>query len=82
MDRRLLILGMFTLLALGRVFGPLKGLMNSAVGSYYYSHIVLIPLVSGYLFFRNRKAWPYELARDVIFGPNRQPPDLFLSEDL
>ena len=47
---------MFTLLALGMVFGPLKGLMNSAVGSDYYSHIVLIPLVSGYLFFRNRKA--------------------------
>src|SRR5208337_3102312 len=56
MDRRLLILGMFTLLALGMVFGPLKGLLNSAVGSDYYSHIVLIPLVSGYLFFRNRKA--------------------------
>jgi len=56
MNRRLLILGMFTLLALGMVFGPLKDLMNSAVGVDSYSHIVLIPLVSAYLFYRDRKA--------------------------
>jgi len=47
---------MFTLLALGMVFGPLKDLMNSPVGIDSYSHIVLIPPVSAYLFYRNRRA--------------------------
>jgi exosortase len=56
MDKKFLISVALTLLVLGMVFGPLKGLLNSAVGSDYYSHIVLIPLVSGYLFFRDRKA--------------------------
>ena len=56
MDRRFLIFGTFTLLALGMVFAPLKDLMSSAARSDYYSHIVLIPLVSAYLLFQNREA--------------------------
>ena len=55
MDKKILIFATFTLLALGMVWGPLKELMNSAARGEYYSHIVLIPLVSAYLFFQNRK---------------------------
>jgi len=55
MDKKFLIFAAFTLLALGMVWGPLKELMNSAARGEYYSHIVLIPLVSAYLFFQNRK---------------------------
>jgi exosortase len=46
----------FTLVALGMVFGPLRDTLSSATRSGYYSHIVLVPLVSAYLFFRNREA--------------------------
>ena len=55
MDKKFLIFAAFTLLALGMVCEPLKNLMNSAARGEYYSHIVLIPLVSIYLFFQNRK---------------------------
>jgi exosortase len=55
MDKKFLIFAAFTLLALAMVFEPLKGLLNSAARSDYYSHIVLIPLVSAYLFFQGRK---------------------------
>ncbi len=55
MNNRFLIFVAVTLLALGMVFAPLKDLMSSAGRSDYYSHIVLIPLVSVYLFFQNRK---------------------------
>jgi len=55
MDKKFLIFAAFTLLALGMVFEPLKELLNSAARSDYYSHIVLIPLVSAYLFFQGRK---------------------------
>jgi exosortase len=55
MDKKFLIFAAFTLLALGMVFEPLRDLLNSAARGEYYSHIVLIPLVSGYLFFQNRR---------------------------
>jgi len=55
MDKKFKIFVGLTLLALGMVFEPLKDLMNSATRGDYYSHIVLIPLVSAYLFFQNRK---------------------------
>ena len=55
MDKRFLIFAAFTLLALAMVFEPLKDLLDSAARSDYYSHIMLIPLVSAYLFFQGRK---------------------------
>ena len=56
MNQRFLILGAFTLLALVMVFEPLKDLMKSATRSEYYSHIVLIPLVSVYLIYQKRRS--------------------------
>jgi exosortase len=55
-NQRFLILGAFTLLALVLVFEPLKDLMKSATRSEYYSHIVLIPLVSVYLIYQKRRS--------------------------
>ena len=45
----------FTLIALTLVFEPLRDLMASASRSEYYSHIVLIPLITGYLIYTRRK---------------------------
>ncbi len=46
----------FTLFALALVFNPLRELLTSSDRSEYYSHIVLIPLVSAYLIYRERGA--------------------------
>ena len=55
MDRRLLIFGGITLIALALVFDPLHRLQESAGRSEYYSHIFMIPLVTGYLIYLKRK---------------------------
>ena len=44
-----------TLVAVSLVFVPLRDLMRSAPRSEYYSHIILIPLVTGYLVYTKRK---------------------------
>ena len=55
MDKRFLLFIVFTLFALGLVFEPLRDLMDSAKRSDYYSHIILIPCVTGYLIYLKRK---------------------------
>ncbi len=55
MDKRFLMFIGFTLAGLALVFEPLRDLMDSAQRSDYYSHIVLIPLVTGYLIYSKRK---------------------------
>jgi exosortase len=54
-DKRLLAFVGFTIAALALVFEPLRGLIRFASRSDYYSHIVLIPLVTGYLIYSRRK---------------------------
>jgi exosortase len=55
MEKRFLAFAGFTLIALALVFEPLRDLMGSASRSDYYSHIVLIPLVTGYLVYTKKK---------------------------
>jgi exosortase len=55
MDKRFLIFIGFSLAALALVFEPLRDLVNSARRGEYYSHIVLIPLVTCYLFYQERR---------------------------
>ena len=55
MDKRFLMFMGFSLAALALVFEPLRDLMNSATRSDYYSHIILIPLVTSYLFYQERR---------------------------
>ena len=55
MDKRLLFFAGITLIALALVFDPIHNLYESAGRREYYSHIFLIPLVSGYLVYLNRK---------------------------
>ena len=55
MDKRLLIFIGFTLAALALVFQPLQDLMDSTKRSDYYSHIILIPWVTGYLIYSKKK---------------------------
>jgi len=45
----------FTLVALALVFEPLRDLMGSTSREEFYSHIILIPLVTGYLFYTKKK---------------------------
>jgi exosortase len=54
-DKRFLAFVGFTIAALAMVFEPLRDLMVSASRSEFYSHIVLIPLVTGYLIYSRRK---------------------------
>jgi exosortase len=44
-----------SLAALALVFEPLRDLMNSASRNDYYSHIILIPWVTGYLIYSKKK---------------------------
>ncbi len=55
MDKRFLLFIGFTLAALALVYQPLQDLMESAKRSDYYSHIILIPCVTGYLLYSRRK---------------------------
>lgn len=55
MDKRFLAFTGFTIVALALVFEPVRDLLESASRSDYYSHIVLIPLVTGYLVYTRRR---------------------------
>ena len=55
MNRRHVIFGLFFLMAFLMAYGPIKALYTSSSQIEYYSHIVLIPLVSIYLVFQKRK---------------------------
>ena len=55
MDKKFLIFIGFTLAALALVFQPLQDLMDSNKRSDYYSHIILIPFVTGYLIYSRKK---------------------------
>jgi exosortase len=54
-DKRLFGFIGFSLVALALVFQPLRDLLNSGEKGEYYSHIVLIPLVTVYLIYLSRK---------------------------
>jgi len=54
MDKRFLVFIGFTIVALALVFEPLRDLMQSTSRREFYSHIVLIPLVTGYLVYIRR----------------------------
>jgi len=45
-----------TTLAVGMVYTPLRDLLTTATRTEYYSHILLIPLVSGFFLYTGRKA--------------------------
>jgi len=55
MDKRFFMFIGFSLIALALVFEPLQDLMDSAKRSDYYSHIILIPFVTGYLIYSKKK---------------------------
>ena len=55
MDKRFLMVIGFSLAAMAMVFEPLRDLVNSGGKREYYSHIVLIPLVTCYLIYQERK---------------------------
>jgi exosortase len=55
MNRRNLIFFFFFALAFLMTYGPIKALYDTSSNREYYSHIVLIPLISIYLIFQKRK---------------------------
>jgi exosortase len=55
MNKRFLMFIGFSLVALALVFEPLRDLLGSASRGEYYSHIILIPCVTGYLIYLKRK---------------------------
>jgi exosortase len=56
MNRRNILFLLFVVLAFLMAYTPIKALYDSTSQREYYSHIVLIPLVSIYLFYQKRKA--------------------------
>ncbi len=54
-NRRNVVFFLFFVLAFFMAYSPIKAIYTSSANSEYYSHIVLIPLVSLYLIFLNRK---------------------------
>ncbi len=68
MNRRHLIFLVFFFLAVLMAYAPIKGLYDSSSQREYYSHIVLIPLVSIYLVFQKRKLVFGEPRNDRIAG--------------
>jgi exosortase len=56
LNTRNLLFFALTTLAVGMVYAPLRDLLTSATRSEYYSHILLIPLVSGFFLYTGRKA--------------------------
>ncbi len=54
-DKRFLAFAGFTIAALALVFEPLRGLIESTSRKEFYSHIILIPFITGYLFYTRRK---------------------------
>jgi exosortase len=55
LDKRFLAFTGFTIAALASVFEPLRGLVELTSRREIYSHIVLIPLITGYLVYNRRK---------------------------
>jgi exosortase len=55
-NRRDIIFLLLSIIAFGMVYAPLKHLLTSTNHSEYYSHILLIPLVSGFFLYTGRKA--------------------------
>ena len=54
---------------LGAIYhGPLKELITVSFGNELYSHIILIPLVSGYFLFLNRKSLSVEVNYSYVWG--------------
>jgi len=70
MKRRHLIFFIFFILAFLMAYGPVKALYDSSRHREYYSHIVLIPLVSIYLVFQKRKLVFSERENTDGRGPN------------
>jgi exosortase len=54
-NKRNLLLLSLTIVAGGMVYAPLRDLLANPVRSEYYSHMLLIPLVSGFFLFMGRK---------------------------
>jgi exosortase len=54
-NKRNILFLVSTIVAAGMVYTPLRELLANPVRSEYYSHILLIPLVSGFFFYIGRK---------------------------
>lgn len=54
-NKRFLAFASFTIAALALVFEPIRDLIESTSRSEFYSHIVLIPLITGYLVYTRRR---------------------------
>jgi exosortase len=55
MNKRNILFLLLSIAAVGMVYTPLKDLLANAERSDYYSHILLVPLVSGFFLFVSRK---------------------------
>jgi exosortase len=55
-NKRNIFFLLLSIVAVGMVYTPLRDLLTTAERSEYYSHILLIPLVSGFLLYTGRKA--------------------------
>jgi len=54
-SKKILLLVFFTAVSIGMAYSPIRNLLRNAQQTDYYSHIVLIPVVSAFLLFRKRR---------------------------
>jgi exosortase len=54
-NKRNILFLLTTIVAVGMIYAPLRDLLANAERSEYYSHILLIPVVSGFFLFMGRK---------------------------
>jgi exosortase len=55
LTKRNILFALLTIVAGGMIYTPLRDLLENPVRSEYYSHILLIPVVSGFFLFMGRK---------------------------
>jgi exosortase len=67
-NKRNIIFIFLSIVAILMIYGPLKELLSNTDHSEYYSHILLIPLVSGYFIYIKRKALFSNLEYSYIPG--------------
>lgn len=67
-DKRNIAAIFFSIVAILMVYGPLKTLLGNTDRSEYYSHILLIPLISGYFIYAKRKSLFLNLEYSYLGG--------------
>lgn len=65
---RNILFSLFSVLTIILFYGPLREILDLSFKSELYSHIILIPLISGYFFYVRRKSLLAEVSTSFLLG--------------